>query len=408
MAHTRAIRNRKHILLKRSLFTHLPLFIITRIVMHTAIRMIYPFLPVFSRGLGVEVDQLSRALSLRSASGVLGPILASIGDNRGRKTGMLVGLGIYSLGLGLVAIWPTYPAFIAMLVLSLAGNLVFIPSMMAYLSDRIPYRRRGLVLALTEISWSLSFIIGVLLVGLLIARMDWRAPFPILAGLGLFFFVLLAVLLPKDPITGDKTNSLRKNLLGVFSSTPARMGLVIGVMISASNEFINVIFGTWMEETFGVKITTLAIATVVIGFSELGGVGLASSLTDFLGKSRSIRLGLLANGLAALAMPFLGQNVTGAFAGLFMIYLTFEFTLVSSIPLMTEILPKERATMLATYFASMAVGRAIGDLTAPMINNFGASFHTWPRLLSIGLGSAALNLVAWVALRILSSRISKP
>ncbi len=167
--------------MKHSLSIQLPAFIATRGVINTMIRMVYPFLPIFGRGLGVDLRLLSLGITIRSASGIIGPILASIGDTRGRKTGMLFGVGLFTVGAGIVALWPGYPAFVISLVFGVMANFVFTPSMQAFLGDRVPYERRGLVLGLTELGWSLSFIVGVPLVGLLIDRRGWQRPIP-LAG----------------------------------------------------------------------------------------------------------------------------------------------------------------------------------------------------------------------------------
>ena len=70
--------------------------------------------------------------------------------------------------------------------------------MHAYVGDQVAYQRRGRVMAVTELAWSASFIIGVPLMGLLIARSGWAAPFPILAGLGGLAFLALAWMLPRD------------------------------------------------------------------------------------------------------------------------------------------------------------------------------------------------------------------
>ena len=49
--------------------------------------------------------------------------------------------------------------------------------------------------------------------------------------------------------------------------------------------------------------------------------------------------------------------------GLFLIFLFFEFTIVCSFSLSTELLPTSRATMMAGFFAAAALGRMIGALT---------------------------------------------
>ena len=133
-------------------------------------RMVYPFLTVFSRGLGVDLVTLSRLLAVRSLVGMIGPLLATIADSRGRKLTMVFGLGVFTLGTSLVVFWPTIPTFAAALMLTMLGKLMFDPPMQAYIGDRVPYARRGRVLAVTELGWSLSFVIGVPLMGFLISR----------------------------------------------------------------------------------------------------------------------------------------------------------------------------------------------------------------------------------------------
>ncbi|MBK5109697.1 MAG: MFS transporter, partial [Anaerolineales bacterium] len=119
------------------------LFTATRVVLNTMFRMVYPFLAVFARGIGVDLTTISLALTLRSFTGVFSPFLASIGDSRGRKVGMLSGLAVFITGLIVVMIWPTFPAFLAALILSMLGKYIYDPSMQAYLGDRVAYQRRG-------------------------------------------------------------------------------------------------------------------------------------------------------------------------------------------------------------------------------------------------------------------------
>ncbi|MEW5871203.1 MAG: MFS transporter [Chloroflexota bacterium] len=384
--------------MKRALQVQIPLFIAVRTLLNTSLRMVYPFLPVFARGLGVDLRLLSLGLTLRWSSGLLGPFLAWIGDTRGRKAGMLFGLSLFVLSAGLVAVWPTYPAFVIALILSLVGNITLVTSMQAYLGDQVPYRQRGLALGLIEFSWSLGFIVGVPLVGLLIARHGWQAPFPILALLGVLALAGLWRLLPADKPEISSRPNMGRNLLAVIQHPAALAGAVLGICMSSSNEMVNLIFGVWLEDSLQVKIAALAGASAVIGLSELGGESLVSFLVDRLGKARSVSLGLLSNALVALALPTLGQSLSGALLGLFLLYLTFEFTMVSAIPLMTEVLPGSRATFMSVFFASTALGRGISDMIAPSLYEFGKTSPRLPGLQPIVLAAIVLNLFALICL----------
>ncbi len=198
--------------------------------------MVYPFLPYFMRGLGVDLGQMSAALSLRAAAGAFSPFLAVIADLRGRKAGMLLGTVFFIVGVTLVALQPVFWAFVAALFLATIGYLVFIPSMQAYLGDRVPYEKRGLPLALTELSWSLSFIIGVPLTGFLIAKFGWTSPFPWLAGLGLLALILLSRLLPADPPPAKHGANPWSSFRTVLASPLALIGLAMGVAFTIANE----------------------------------------------------------------------------------------------------------------------------------------------------------------------------
>jgi MFS transporter, DHA1 family, inner membrane transport protein len=354
------------------------------------VRMVYPFLAAFSRGLGVELWMISLALTFRAATGALGPFLASVADSRGRKPGMLAGMLLFVSGAVLMSFWPTYPAFVTALVLTILGNYLFIPSMQAYLGDRVPYQRRALALALTEYGWSFSSIIGVPLIGFLIARWGWQAPFPFLAAMGLLAMIALFWLVPADIKPSAERPGFWDNLRSVLTYGPALAGLAMGFLLVAGNEVVNLVFGVWMEDTFAVKIAALGAASAVIGISELSGESLVGLLTDRLGKSRAIGTGLLLNGLSALMLPVLGFSVPGALVGLFLFYLTFEFALVSTIPLMTEVLPSTRATLMAVYGSSVSLGRAVGDLLAPSLYRHG--------ILLNGLVAMTFNVLAFLAL----------
>jgi predicted MFS family arabinose efflux permease len=201
-------------------------------------------------------------------------------------------------------------------------------------------------------------------------------------------------MLPKEEIPANAPRS-RDNFRLVLTSLPALAGLAVGMLATAANEQVNLVFGVWLQDSFGLKIAALGAASAVIGISEMGAEGLVAAFVDRLGKLRSIALGLAVNSLAALALPWIGRTEWGALIGLFFFYISFEFTIVSSIPLMTEMLPSARATLMAVNVAALSFGRAIGDFMAPRLYGLG--------FLAVALGAIGFNLLALLAL----SRLAK-
>ena len=375
------------------------IFMFLRIILNTMHRMVYPFLAVFARGLGVDLTTLSFVVTARSFFGMFAPVFGSIADHRGRRFGMLSGIFLFTAGMGLVAILPSFLTFSIALLLAILGKYLFDPAMQAYFGDRIPYERRGTALAITEGAWSLAFIAGIPLIGYLIAAYGWNAPFPLLAGLGLGMFVVIWRMIPRiDHASRQPIIASIKNVRAVLTNIPALAGISIALWASAANELVNLIFGVWLEDSFGLKIAALAGASAVIGLSELSGEGLVALTTDRLGKPRALVLGLTGNILAALLLPIVGRTEIGALVGLFLFYITFEYVLVSHIPLMTEILPSARATLLSFNVTGHSLGRMIGALLATFVyQKFG--------FLPVTLMAILFNMFALLALAELTQKV---
>ena len=365
-----------------------------RTILNTVQRMVYPFLSVFARGLGVDISTMSLLMTARSLIGATSPLFAPIADRRGRKFGMLTGILIFTFGVGLVSLYPAFWTLAIALTLAMLGKYMFDPAMQAYFGDRIPYHRRGTALAVTEVSWSLAFIAGVPIVGYLIDKFTWSTPFPIFTVLGLLTFFIVWRIVPSVDSHHEAGQKSSGNYKAVFGSFSALAGISISMFASGGNELVNLIFGVWLEDSFGLQIAALAGASAVIGLSELSGEGLVALTTDRLGKPLALTLGLIGNAAASLLLPFIGTTQTGALIGLFLFYITFEYVMVSHIPLMTELVPSARVTVLSLNVTGHAVGRALGALLAGFIyQNYGFLF--------VALGAVIFNVLGLTALYII-------
>jgi predicted MFS family arabinose efflux permease len=365
-------------------------FSATRTVVNSGFRMVYPFLPALARGLGVDLQAMALAVTARSVLGVFSPFLGSLADVRGRRWGMVAGLVIFGIGSLIVPLRPIYPVVIGALLISMVGKLIFDPAMQAYLGDRVAYAQRGLAIAVTELGWSFSSLIGIPLIGWLMEARGWSAPFPWLALLAFSSALLLWRLIPQDRPDPRKGSTLYSKFGLVLRNRSALAGLSVGFLTTAGNESVNIMYGAWMEVSFGLQLAALGAATAVIGLSELLGEGMVAGLADRLGKQRIVALAILGNALAGPALLALGTNLTGALIGLFFFYLTFEIVIVGLIPMMTQIVPAARATVLASNVAGLSLGRAVGATAGPILFSYG--------LLANATAATLVDLLALVAL----------
>jgi predicted MFS family arabinose efflux permease len=344
--------------------------------------------------LGVPLSAITSLIAVNQMTGVLSPVFGPLGDRWGYRLMMLAGLTMLTGGMLAGGLLPTYG--VVLLALFLAGlcKSIFDPALHAYVGKRVPYQRRGLAIGILEFAWAGSALVGIPLVGLLIEHVGWRAPFFALGGLGLLSLVVLAILIPGDGHQQRDTESLPGFLEAWrrLSREQAALGaLGFGLLISAANDNLFVVYGFWLESAFGLSVAVLGAATTVIGVAELMGEGLTASIADRLGLKRAIVVGSMLSGLSYILLPLVERTLPLALMGLFSIFLAFEFTVVTAISLFTEILPAARATMMSSSVAAFSMGRVIGALIGGPVWLAGG-------MLATGVVSAAVSGLALVVL----------
>lgn len=377
----------------RSLATSLGAAIFSRFILNTARRFAYPFAPVLSRGLGVPLTAITSLIAVNQFSAVLGVGFGPLADRWGYRNMMTAGLAMLGVGMLAAALLPFYAVVMTALLLAGFGKTLFDPALQGFVGQRVPFERRGLVVGLVETSWAASTLVGVPFIAILIERIGWRAPFLILGAAGMVGAGLLWLLLPAPDGSTDAHGDQAKRgllaaLLGLFRDRAATGFLAYAFLMSLANDVVFVTYSTWLEGRFSLGVVALGVGTSVIGVAELGGEGLTALFADRLGLRKTILLGGFFSVLSYLVLPLLGSRLAIALGGLFFVFISFEVTLVTSLSLCTEILPAQRATMVAGFFAAAGIGRVLGAF-------LGGYLWTWGGMLvacMVAGGSAALGM----------------
>jgi predicted MFS family arabinose efflux permease len=166
-------------------------------------------------------------------------------------------------------------------------------------------------------------------------------------------------------------------------------------LFTMAAEVMFVVFGAWLEDSFGLSLAALGAAALFVGFAELAGEGATLTLTDRIGKRRSVLIGLI---ISAVAFGLLATAANSLGAGLALLAIAlmgFEFTIVSSFPLASEVAPQGRTRYLSLTVVAMGVARAIGAAAGLFL--FGALGLTGPIVVAVTADVIAIGLLlAWV------------
>lgn len=364
-----------------------------RTLLNTGRRFAYPFAPAFSRGLGVSLTAITTIIAVMQFSGILSVVSGPLTDRWGYRRMMLLGLGLMAAGMLIVGMFPIYAALMVGLILAGLAKNVFDPAVYGYTSQSVPFNQRGKVVGILEFAWAASALVGIPLVGFLIEYRGWRTPFWVLGAIAVVCFVLIWIWMPGQPraLPSENEQTLKTAWGQLFKQRPA-LGL-LGFIFWASmgNDQVFVVYGAWMERSFGIGIAALGMGAGVIGMAELFGEGLTATLGDRIGLRRATLLGTLVAAVGYGSLPFLQGSLFVAFSGLFVIFLSSEFSVVCAISLSTEALPRYRATMMSAFFCVAGFGRVLGAMIGGPVWQFGG-------MTAIGGLSVAASILAFLCL----------
>ncbi|HRF98404.1 MAG TPA: hypothetical protein PLZ51_24525, partial [Aggregatilineales bacterium] len=119
-------------------------------------------------------------------------------------------------------------------------------------------------------------------------------------------------------------------------------------------------YGVWMEASFELSLASLGAFTIVIALAEICGESLVIAFADKIGKKRMAVFGAMLSVACHLLLPMLNFDLVAALIGLFMFFLGFEIGVVAFLPILSEILPTDRALMMTASASASAIGRMGG------------------------------------------------
>lgn len=336
-----------------------------RFLQNTLLRIVYPFAPAFARGLGVPVATIYFLVSLRNLIGLFSPLFAALPERYGRRVVMSISVVVFSAAALLVAGVPAVWSLGVALVVGGAVKVIYDPAMQSYLGDVVPYAQRGKALSVTEFGWSGAFLLGAPLTGWLIARQGWVSPFLWLGLAGLPAAFLLWRALP-PAAQGRRGTAGMGYTWQMLRRYPIIWAAALYMMLTmVAQETLFIVYGDWMESSFNLSLTGLGFATTLIGLAEMGGEATAGWSVDRFGKRPVVILCGILNAIIFLIIPFSTGSLATAMAAMIALFFTFEIAVVGAIPLLTELVPSERAAVMSMSLGAMAAGRTIGSLVGP-------------------------------------------
>ncbi len=251
-------------------------------------------------------------------------------------------------------------------MLGMAKSL-FGPQVQAFVGDNVPYEKRGTAFGFIELSWAIAWIVGVPLFGFLIERTAWWSSFLVFGAVGVLGLVMVLRFAVRrdDPTTRAAAATFDLvSVRQVFRSGPAVRLLIFGVLIAFTSQLATLVYAPYLVRAFTLSPAQLGVASVVLGVADVVAELATVVLVDRFGKWRSVVISCVGFAASFFAVIALSQSLLPMLVGLFFVFLTFEFALVASLAVVSEVVPKARATMSGFVLATSSMGRIIASAIA--------------------------------------------
>lgn len=330
-----------------------------RFLINTGARMVFSFLPALARGSGLSVTAFSTVLFARDMTGVIGPVAGRISRRLGSWRTMTLGAAGAVVGMFLASIGPIGIAI--GLVLWGVFRTIYLVSINSWIGDVVAYERRGHASGLVELTWAGAALIGLPLTGLAIDTLGWRAAPLILGLLGLP--LTLAMTRMAAPAEAP---DMRPAESASFSMQRNTLAALVGfTLMTAAAQFLLLSHGLWLEDTYGFDSAQIGFAIGAVGVAEFVASYASSLVSDRVGKKNAVVAGTFVMGVALLAFAVVPAPPLAVGLTLLMTaFLGFEFGIVSSIPMVSELEPAFRSEVVGRSVGLMTIGRATTTLIA--------------------------------------------
>ncbi len=353
--------------------------------------MISGILPGMAHDLGVSVATAGQLVTIFAFAYAVGsPLIAVATANLPRRSLLIGAMAAFTASNVLAAVAPNYLALASARVLLALSAGTFMPASAGYASMIVVPERRGRALAFIYSGMTIALVLGVPLGTLLAARLDWRATFLGVAGLGLVALVGIVARLrpaPSPPAIG----LARRLAVARRSDVLAVTTLTVLVLIGAFT--VNTYFGAYLETVFQVPPSGVALALFVVGIAAACGNTLGGHAADHWDRRRFLVLAVVMMIMSFVAITLLAAFAPApvALAGVILaiaVWALFgwSFPSVQQVRLLSidaDLAPVTLSLNSSAIYLGAGMGAALGSATA----RFGS-------LAMIGIVGAACELIA--------------
>jgi len=333
--------------------------------------VVIPLLPFYAKSFGAPAWQVFVLFSAYSLGNLFAePLWGRLGDRIGRRPVLMMTIAANGLTYLALAFAPNMAVALVIRFVSglMAGN---ISTIQGYVADVTPPNRRAARLGMMGAAFSLGFVTGPTLGGLLAHPENGTVGFrpPLFLAFGLCVLAFLGVLrfvketrhLHADAPARRRLDGLRE----AFKSPVIWRVLTVSLISVGGFAGMEASFGLWSEAKFGWGPKEIGLCFMVIGIvGAFGQSMLAGRAARRFGETTVLIAGLVFIGVGFSIQPFV-THWQVCLVGMIIVMIGQSLTFPNIGAVISHASPPaQQGEMLGLNMAAMALARIVGPLAA--------------------------------------------
>lgn len=352
------------------------IFFLVMFLIGTDTFLIAPLLPTLSTLYHINSSLSGWMVSAYAIGYALFALISGpISDGRDRKKIMIWGFVSFTVSTFLCSFASSFGLMILFRFLAGVSASFVTPQVWASIPVIVPKEKIVQMMGIASTGLAASQLLGVP-IGSFLASVLWQAPFYLISASSAILLIVIIIAIPSLNMTSqlDKGKTILTTYAEVLKNKKTGQYLLAYLIFQTGNFAVLSFIGTWFAKDFGLTVSGIGSAMIVIGIGNLIGTLFGSKLINKWGLPKSLWRGLLLLILLYIMTPF-ATNIVMAVILLTLVFLLNGFVFPIFMTTLQSTTVTARSTVSSLSNAAMYLGTTIsGIIGGVLMTNFKGFF----------------------------------
>ncbi len=344
------------------------IFFLVMFLIGTDTFLISPLLPTLSTFYHINPSISGWMVSSYAIGYALFALISGpISDGRDRKKIMIYGFLAFAVSTFLCSFATSFWLMITFRFLAGVSASFVTPQVWASIPVVSPKEKIVQMMGIASTGLAASQLLGVP-IGAFLASVSWRAPFYLISAASIVLLLFITTTIPSLNIKGqlDKNKTILATYAEVLENKKTVQYLLAYLIFQTGNFAVLSFIGTWFAKDFGLTVSQIGTAMIVIGIGNLIGTLFGSKLIGKWGLSKSLWSGLLTLCVLYIITPF-SVNIEMAVIMLSFVFLLNGFVFPIFMTTLQSTTTTARSTVSSLSNAAMYLGTTISGIVGGLL-----------------------------------------